>query len=102
MSNVLKSLRFHDSTPEDSHGKSRKKKSEPPKKRDRSKSNYSLISLSEVTEGALQIWRSLPEKIRQDPSLASFRQENERIHGKYMQKVMNLVLRLVKKYTFEG
>ncbi|XP_063700108.1 P protein isoform X2 [Culicoides brevitarsis] len=37
--------------------------------------------VTEVTEGALQIWRSLPEKIRQDPSLASFRQENERIHG---------------------
>uniref|UniRef100_A0A336LQF6 CSON000900 protein n=1 Tax=Culicoides sonorensis TaxID=179676 RepID=A0A336LQF6_CULSO len=79
MSKVLKSLKFHDSTPED--GKGRKKKREAPIKRDRSKSNYSLISLSEVTEGALQIWRSLPEKIRQDPSLASFRQENERIHG---------------------
>lgn len=80
MSNVLKSLRFHDSA--DSHEKNRnRKKKDPPKKRDRSKSNYSLISLSEVTEGALQIWRSLPEKIRQDPSLASFRQENERIHG---------------------
>lgn len=62
--------------------KSKKMPKIPPyKKRDRSKSTYSIISLSEVTEGALQIWRTLPEKIRQDPSLASFRQENERIHG---------------------
>lgn len=36
---------------------------------------------SEVTEGALQVWRTLPERIRQDPSLASFRQEHERLHG---------------------
>lgn len=61
---------------------SKRKEKEPTKGRDRSGSKYSLISLSEVTEGALQIWRSLPEKIRQDPSLASFRQENERLHGK--------------------
>ncbi|XP_026470190.1 P protein-like, partial [Ctenocephalides felis] len=33
----------------------------------------------EVTAGALEIWRTLPEKIRQDPSLASFRQEHERL-----------------------
>ena len=64
-----------------SHQQKPKQKA-PYKKRDRSKSTYSIISLSEVTEGALQIWRNLPEKIRQDPSLASFRQENERIHGK--------------------
>ncbi|XP_037957755.1 P protein isoform X2 [Teleopsis dalmanni] len=37
----------------------------------------------EVTEGALQVWRALPERIRQDPSLASFRQEHERLHGGY-------------------
>uniref|UniRef100_A0A1B0AT72 Uncharacterized protein n=1 Tax=Glossina palpalis gambiensis TaxID=67801 RepID=A0A1B0AT72_9MUSC len=35
----------------------------------------------ELTEGALQVWRALPERIRQDPSLASFRQEHERLHG---------------------
>lgn len=46
-------------------------------------SNYSFVSLSEVTEGSLQVWRTLPEKIRQDPSLASFRQEHERLHGEY-------------------
>lgn len=49
--------------------------------KDLHKSVYSLVSLSEVTEGALEIWRGLPEIIRQDPSLASFRQEHERLHG---------------------
>lgn len=39
------------------------------------------LNQNEVTEGALQIWRTLPEKIRQDPSLASFRQEHERLHA---------------------
>lgn len=47
-------------------------------------SNYSFVSLSEVTEGSLQVWKSLPEKIRQDPSLASFRQEHERLHGEFL------------------
>lgn len=64
--------------------------SDDPKKTDNKKkspqrpsivSNYSFVSLSEVTEGSLQVWRTLPEKIRQDPSLASFRQEHERLHG---------------------
>lgn len=51
--------------------------------KDHYKSVYSLVSLSEVTEGALEVWRGLPEIIRQDPSLASFRQEHERLRGKY-------------------
>ncbi|CAD7080227.1 unnamed protein product [Hermetia illucens] len=37
----------------------------------------------EVTEGALQVWRNLPEQIRHDPSLASFQEENERMHGEH-------------------
>ncbi|KAM7353321.1 OCA2 melanosomal transmembrane protein hoepel1 isoform 2-T2 [Cochliomyia hominivorax] len=49
-------------------------------KRRRSKRD-SFPKPSEVTEGALQVWRALPERIRQDPSLASFRQEHERLHG---------------------
>lgn len=53
-------------------------------------SNYSFVSLSEVTEGSLQVWRTLPEKIRQDPSLASFRQEHERLHGESY--ILNLFL----------
>ncbi|XP_050087994.1 P protein isoform X3 [Anopheles aquasalis] len=43
--------------------------------------NHSVISLSQVTEASLEIWRTLPAAIRQDPSLASFRQEHERLHG---------------------
>lgn len=35
----------------------------------------------QVTEASLEIWRTLPAAIRQDPSLASFRQEHERLHG---------------------
>lgn len=31
-------------------------------------SNYSVVSLSDVTEESLEVWRALPEKIRQDPS----------------------------------
>lgn len=48
----------------------------------KNRSTYSIVSLSEVTEGAVQVWRTLPEIIKQDPSLASFRQEHERLHGK--------------------
>ncbi|XP_055713012.1 P protein isoform X1 [Phlebotomus papatasi] len=44
-------------------------------------SSHNSHDSPEVTEGALQVWRALPEKIRQDPSLASFRQEHERLHG---------------------
>ncbi|XP_055643954.1 P protein isoform X2 [Toxorhynchites rutilus septentrionalis] len=36
---------------------------------------------NQVTEASLEIWRALPAAIRQDPSLASFRQEHERLHG---------------------
>jgi Na+/H+ antiporter NhaD/arsenite permease-like protein len=50
-------------------------------KRRKRKNSEVYVPPNEVTEGSLQIWRTLPEKIRQDPSLASFRQEHERIHG---------------------
>lgn len=46
-------------------------------------SSYSIIPTSEVTQGAVDIWATLPDEIRQDPSLASFRQEHERIHSEY-------------------
>lgn len=63
-------------TPQRSPNKSPNKT---PKNRHRT---YSVVSLSEVTEGSLQVWRALPEKIRQDPSLASFAQEHcRRVHG---------------------
>lgn len=45
-------------------------------------STYSILPISEVTQGAVEVWATLPDEIRQDPSLASFRQEHERIHGK--------------------
>lgn len=45
-------------------------------------STYSILPISEVTHGAVEIWANLPDEIRQDPFFASFRQEHERIHGK--------------------
>lgn len=45
-------------------------------------STYSILPISEVTQGAVEVWANLPDEIRQDPSLISFRQEHERIHGK--------------------
>lgn len=44
-------------------------------------SNYSVVSLSDVTEESLEVWRALPEKIRQDPSLASFQKKHERLRS---------------------
>lgn len=41
---------------------------------------------SEVTEASLEVWRGLPAKIRQDPSMVSFQVENERLHGKKFSK----------------
>lgn len=46
-------------------------------------STYSILPISEVTQGALEVWATLPDEIRHDPSMASFRQEHERIHGKF-------------------
>jgi P protein len=73
--NEMKRMKFSDDTKK----KSQSKKKTP--QRPSIVSNYSFVSLSEVTEGSLQVWRTLPEKIRQDPSLATFRQEHERLHG---------------------
>lgn len=47
----------------------------------RRKSIFSIISQREVTEESLKIWLGLPLKIRQDPSLASFQLEHDRLHG---------------------
>lgn len=46
-------------------------------------STFSILPISEVTQGAVEVWANLPDEIRQDPSLASFRHEHERIHGKF-------------------
>lgn len=47
----------------------------------RRKSLFNLVAPNQVTEQSLQVWRALPAQIRQDPSLASFQIENERLHG---------------------
>ncbi|XP_031624818.1 P protein-like [Contarinia nasturtii] len=47
----------------------------------RRRSLLTLISPDDINEATLQVWRSLPLKIRQDPSLAPFQAEDERIHG---------------------
>lgn len=49
-------------------------------------STYSILPISEVTQGAVDIWANLPDEIRQDPSFTSFRQEHARIHGKLNEK----------------
>lgn len=46
-------------------------------------STYSIVPSGEVTEGALEVWRALPEEIRYDPSLASFREQHLKLHGKF-------------------
>lgn len=45
-------------------------------------STHSILPIGEVTHGAIEVWAALPEKIRQDPSFSSFRQQHERIHGR--------------------
>lgn len=78
----MKKMRFSDDPKKNDNKK--KSPSNPRTSRPSIISNYSFVSLSEVTEGSLQVWRTLPEKIRQDPSLASFRQEHERLHGEFL------------------
>lgn len=47
----------------------------------RRRSLLTLISPDDINAETLQIWRNLPTKIRQDPSLEPFRLENERVFG---------------------
>lgn len=54
-------------------------------------STYSIVPISEVTQGAVEVWATLPDEIRQDPSLASFRQEHERIHGKLFTRSTRII-----------
>jgi len=61
-------------------------------------SNYSLVSLSDINEKSLEVWRGLPEEIRQDPSLASFKKKHERIHGKMLHHFVILLLELRNKF----
>lgn len=48
----------------------------------RRKSFFQFISPSDVTTESLQVWAGLPQNIRQDPSMASFQMELDRLHGK--------------------
>lgn len=61
-------------------------------------STYSILPISEVTSGSVEVWANLPDQIRCDPSLASFRQEHERIHGKclFLEYRRNLISRFYK------
>lgn len=52
------------------------------KVKSRRKSFFQFISPSDVTTESLQVWAGLPQKIRQDPSMASFQLECDRLHGK--------------------
>lgn len=58
-------------------------------------SSYSIIPTSEVTQGAIEVWATLPDEIRQDPSLASFRQEHERIHGEFLIRTFSFAIRVI-------
>ncbi|XP_062705495.1 P protein isoform X2 [Aedes albopictus] len=54
------------------------------KKKTKRKRTVSVVPISEVTEASLELWRTLPTKIRQDPSMVSFQQvelEHARLHG---------------------
>lgn len=59
-------------------------------------STYSILPAWEVTQGSVEIWANLPDEIRQDPALASFRKEHERIHGK---KLLNFAVCFTIKYA---
>lgn len=52
------------------------------KVKSRRKSFFQFISPSDVTTESLQVWAGLPQKIRLDPSMASFQLECDRLHGK--------------------
>lgn len=45
-------------------------------------SQATIVSPEDVNEASLLVWRTLPTKIRQDPSLAPFQLENDRVTGK--------------------
>lgn len=59
----------------------------------RRKSFFQFISPSDVTTESLQVWAGLPSKIRQDPSMASFQLECDRLHGENY-----LILTTIEKF----
>lgn len=72
------------------------------KLRKRRKSFFSFISPSDVTEESLEVWRHLPPKIRQDPSMASFQLQQEKLHGKsYLKNILKKKIKLTKISIFK-
>lgn len=57
------------------------KSSKKSKPRDSIVSNVSTISDGDVTEDALQVWKSLPKDIRRDSTFVSFKRKNELLKG---------------------
>ncbi|XP_077284036.1 P protein-like isoform X2 [Arctopsyche grandis] len=55
-------------------------------KRDRLNRAYSLVADSEVTPGSLEVWSDLPEEIKNDPSLAPFKNLYEKQFGSAEQR----------------
>ncbi|KAI5640089.1 citrate transporter domain-containing protein [Phthorimaea operculella] len=45
------------------------------------RSQYSLISCTELTPGVVQVWKELPEEVKYDPALEQFRQLYEKEYG---------------------
>ncbi|CAH0404442.1 unnamed protein product [Chilo suppressalis] len=45
------------------------------------RSHYSLVSSTELTAGAVELWNGLPPEVKYDPSLASLQQLYEKEHG---------------------
>lgn len=66
------------------------------------RSNYSLVSLSDVTDKSLEVWQGLPDEIRADPTLAPFKNKHETIHGngRGREKTFELILYLKYREPF--
>lgn len=59
-----------------------------------------LISDSEVTPGSIEVWSDLPEEIKNDPSLAPFRNQYEKRHGEFLKIIIFVYLCLsLHKYV---
>ncbi|XP_013185443.1 P protein [Amyelois transitella] len=46
------------------------------------RSQYSLVSSDDLNANTLKVWLELPEEVKNDPSLAPFKQQYEKEHGK--------------------
>jgi hypothetical protein len=39
-------------------------------------STFSVVSVSDITDEALDVWRNLPDEVKTDPSLVSFKRKD--------------------------